>query len=108
MVAVTNTRVIFKEIPSGYPEPGKTTVVDTSETIDLDTVQVNGGILVKTITLSIDPYQRGRMRDEKIESYVVRVVYEARYFTVSNTFLLACFQARPAVSSSRAIEIILH
>ena len=47
---------------SGYPEPGKTTIYDTTETIDLQTVVLNGGILIKTLELSIDPYIRGRMR----------------------------------------------
>ena len=56
---------------SGYPEPGKTTVYDESESIDVDTVSLNGGLLVKTLVLSIDPYLRGRMRDPKIQSYVV-------------------------------------
>jgi NADPH-dependent curcumin reductase CurA len=44
-----------------YPEPGKTTVTDTSETIDLD-APLNGGFLLKTLVLSIDPYLRTRMR----------------------------------------------
>jgi NADPH-dependent curcumin reductase CurA len=57
---------------SGYPEPGKTTVTDTSEKIDLDTVPLNGGVLLKTLVVSIDPYMRGRMRDVKVWSYVVR------------------------------------
>jgi NADPH-dependent curcumin reductase CurA len=97
MVAVTNTRVLFKEIPSGYPEPGKTTAVDTTERIDLDAVEVKGSILVKTLALSIDPYQRGRMRDEKIKSYVVRPALLAH--THAQLFAIACFQAWPTVSS---------
>jgi hypothetical protein len=28
---------------TGYPEPGKATVTDTSETIDLDNAPLNGG-----------------------------------------------------------------
>jgi NADPH-dependent curcumin reductase CurA len=57
---------------SGYPEPGKTTVTDTSEKIDLDTIPLNCGVLLKTLVVSIDPYMRGRMRDVKVWSYVVR------------------------------------
>jgi len=49
--------------------PGKTTVYDASQSIDLDTVPLDGGVLVKTLVLSIDPYLRGRMRDPSIESY---------------------------------------
>jgi NADPH-dependent curcumin reductase CurA len=59
---------------SGYPEPGKTTVYDTTETIDLQTAVLNGGILIKTLKLSIDPYIRDRMRarPEEANSYSVR------------------------------------
>lgn len=46
----------------GYPEPGKTTIYDDSQTIDVDNVPLNGGFLIKTLVLSIDPYLRGRMR----------------------------------------------
>lgn len=56
-----------------FPVPGKTTVCDTTQTIDLDTVPLNGGFLLKTLVLSIDPYQRGRMRDPAKKSYSVRL-----------------------------------
>jgi hypothetical protein len=56
---------------SGYPEPGKTTVYDTTETIDLQTVVLNGGILIKVLELSIDPYIRSRMREPETNSYSV-------------------------------------
>ena len=45
---------------------------DESETIDPDTVPLNGGFLVKVLVLSIDPYLRGKMRNPSIESYSVR------------------------------------
>jgi len=44
-------------------------VYDTSETIDPDNVALDGGFLVKTLELSIDPYMRGRMRSPEKESY---------------------------------------
>ncbi len=56
----------------GYPEPGKTTVYDTTPTIDLDIVSLAGGILVKTLVVSVDPYQRGKMREPNTKSYAVR------------------------------------
>ncbi|KAF8883614.1 alcohol dehydrogenase [Gymnopilus junonius] len=62
MAPLTNGRVFFNAYPEGYPVPGKTTVYDATETIDLDTVPLNGGFLLKTLELSIDPYMRGRMR----------------------------------------------
>ncbi|THH07343.1 hypothetical protein EW146_g9348 [Bondarzewia mesenterica] len=70
MAPVTVGRTIYKEIPPGYPEPGKTIVHDVSKTIDLENQPLNGGFLVKTLVLSIDPYLRGKMRDPKIPGYV--------------------------------------
>ncbi|TCD69256.1 hypothetical protein EIP91_008359 [Steccherinum ochraceum] len=69
MAPVKNGRVVYKEVPSGYPEPGKTLVYDESQTIDLDNVSLHGGILTKTLSLSLDPFLRGKMRDSKIKSY---------------------------------------
>ncbi|KDR74142.1 hypothetical protein GALMADRAFT_157912 [Galerina marginata CBS 339.88] len=69
MAPITNGRVLFNEVPQGYPEPGKTVVYDTSETIDLDTVPLEGGFLLKTLELSVDPYMRGRMREPTKKSY---------------------------------------
>ena len=65
-------------IRTGYPEPGKTTVYDDSQSIDLENVGLNGGFLAKTLVLSIDPYMRGRMRDPGIKSYVVSLLRVAR------------------------------
>ncbi|KAI8989081.1 NAD-P-binding protein [Trametes punicea] len=69
MAPVKNGRYIFNEIPTGYPEPGKTTVYDDSQTIDPDTTPLNGGFLVKVLVLSVDPYLRGKMRDPSKKSY---------------------------------------
>lgn len=72
MAPVKNGRVLFNEIPTGLPVAGRTTVYDASQTIDLDSVPLNGGFLVKTLVLSIDPYMRGKMRDPSVKSYSVR------------------------------------
>ncbi|CCM00867.1 uncharacterized protein FIBRA_02913 [Fibroporia radiculosa] len=69
MAPVTNGRVLFNEIPTGYPIPGKTTVYDASQTIDLESTALDGGFLIKTLVVSIDPYMRGKMRDPSIQSY---------------------------------------
>ncbi|PPR00556.1 hypothetical protein CVT26_009888 [Gymnopilus dilepis] len=70
MAPVTNGRVLFNSyLAEGYPEPGKTIVYDTSETIDPDTVSLNGGFLLKTLDYSVDPYMRGRMRPPTAKSY---------------------------------------
>jgi NADPH-dependent curcumin reductase CurA len=69
MAPTQNGRLIFNSIPEDFPVPGKTTVYETRE-IDLDNVALNGGLLVKTLYLSVDPYFRGRMRDANTKSYV--------------------------------------
>ncbi|KAH8818706.1 alcohol dehydrogenase [Flagelloscypha sp. PMI_526] len=70
MSSTVNGKVIFNSIPQGYPEPGKTTIYDDRETIDLDNVSLDGGILIKTLAVSVDPYFRGRMREPHIPSYL--------------------------------------
>ncbi|KAK7461263.1 hypothetical protein VKT23_008438 [Stygiomarasmius scandens] len=69
MGPIRNAQLIYKEIPTGYPEPGKTFTYDTNRTIDLNTVPLNGGVLVKVLYLSVDPYMRDLMRDPSIASY---------------------------------------
>ncbi|RDX54973.1 NAD-P-binding protein [Lentinus brumalis] len=70
MATVTNGRLLFNEVPEGYPVPGKTTVYDESSKIDLENVALHGGFLVKVLVLSIDPYLRGRMRHAEISTYI--------------------------------------
>ncbi|KAG6372303.1 NAD-P-binding protein [Boletus reticuloceps] len=70
MAPIRNARQIFNEIPTDYPVPGRTVVYDTSQTIDLEDVPLRGGILLRTLVLSIDPYLRNRMRDMSIKSYM--------------------------------------
>ncbi|KAJ7923769.1 hypothetical protein B0H13DRAFT_2654999 [Mycena leptocephala] len=70
MAPVTNGRILFNAIPEDYPIPGKTTVYDTTETIDLENAPLNGGVLIKVLVLSIDPYMRGRLRAPEIKSYM--------------------------------------
>jgi len=69
MSPVQNKQVIFTQIPSGSLIPGQSLEIKTSP-LDLDTVRLNGGVLVKTLILSADPYLRGRMRDPKKRSYI--------------------------------------
>ncbi|KAJ7200281.1 hypothetical protein B0H12DRAFT_547447 [Mycena haematopus] len=69
MAPVKNARVLFTKVPKDFPVPGETTVQDTTQTIDLDSVPLNGGFLIKTLVLSVDPYMRGKMRSPDIKSY---------------------------------------
>ncbi|RPA78127.1 NAD(P)-binding protein [Ascobolus immersus RN42] len=66
---VQNKSLIFKEIPEGFPEPGKHLVLE-DRPIDIENPDLGEeGILIKIHYVSFDPYQRGRMRDAKIQSY---------------------------------------
>ncbi|KAF9530259.1 alcohol dehydrogenase [Crepidotus variabilis] len=61
MAPVTNGRVILNAYAEGFPEPGKTIIYDDASIIDLDNVPLEGGVLIKTLELSVDPYFRNRM-----------------------------------------------
>ena len=55
--------------PGQIDEPGVHTQY-VEEDVNLDTIPLNGGILVKTIAISSDPYLRYRMRDPSVPSFV--------------------------------------
>jgi NADPH-dependent curcumin reductase CurA len=57
--AVSSIWTLF--LSSDYPIPGKTLATDNTEKIDIDNVPLNGGVLLKVLALSVDPYQRGKM-----------------------------------------------
>ena len=56
---------------SGYPVPGKTTIYDSSQSIDPEIVPLNGGFLIKTLVLSISPFLRGLMLGPSAKTYAV-------------------------------------
>ena len=62
--------LFFLEPPTGYPEVGKHIKYVTVRTIDLDTVDPQGGIVTKNLVISIDPYMRGRMTQAGKKSYI--------------------------------------
>lgn len=65
---VQNKGIIFKAIPTGWPEPGKDLAIEARD-FDLEQAPQEGGMIVRTYYASFDPYQRGRMRDPKVKSY---------------------------------------
>ncbi|KAJ6631871.1 alcohol dehydrogenase [Mycena sp. CBHHK59/15] len=69
MAPVQNGRVLFNAVPKDFPIPGETTIYDASQKIDPDTIPLNGGFLIKTLVLSVDPYMRGKMRLPEKKSY---------------------------------------
>ncbi|KAJ7262872.1 hypothetical protein C8J57DRAFT_1630610, partial [Mycena rebaudengoi] len=69
MSPIQNARVIFGAVPKDFPIPGDTTIYDTTETIDLDAVPLEGGILIKALVLSVDPFLRGLMIEPGTDHY---------------------------------------
>ena len=63
MPVVKNGTVYYVQQPADMIVPGET-VKYVEEEIDLDNVPLNGGVLLKTVALSSDPYMRYRMREE--------------------------------------------
>ncbi|RPD54785.1 NAD(P)-binding protein [Lentinus tigrinus ALCF2SS1-7] len=70
MSPVRNARVVYKEVPEGFPIPGKTFVYDDSQTIDLENVPLNGGVLFKVLVVSVDPYMRRKMQDPSVDFHL--------------------------------------
>ncbi|PPQ76838.1 hypothetical protein CVT26_002296 [Gymnopilus dilepis] len=70
MPTITNGRILFNSVPGDLPEPGKTTIYDESQALDLDTVPLNGGFLVKLLEISVDPYMKGRMHATSYEDII--------------------------------------
>ncbi|CAH7666231.1 hypothetical protein BY996DRAFT_4634577 [Phakopsora pachyrhizi] len=70
MPPVRNACVKFICPPQGgYPIEGQHIRYYDSEQLDTDSIELRGGVLLRNIVVSIDPYQRGRMRDPKTKSY---------------------------------------
>ncbi|KAF8910460.1 hypothetical protein CPB84DRAFT_1842477 [Gymnopilus junonius] len=67
----SNPRVVFAERPVSreLPVVGKHILLDTSRTIDIENVALNGGFLTKTLILSPEPAMRDRMRDPASVNY---------------------------------------
>ncbi|KAJ1303183.1 hypothetical protein OPQ81_011382 [Rhizoctonia solani] len=69
MGPTTNRSAIYNSVPTGYPVLNETITL-ASSTIDLESVPLDGGILVKSLWLSIDPYLREGMRDPSVKSHL--------------------------------------
>jgi NADPH-dependent curcumin reductase CurA len=65
---VQNKGVIFKQVPTSLPVPGKDLTVEARE-FDINQAPPSGGITTKNFYASFDPYQRGRMREATKKSY---------------------------------------
>jgi len=65
---VQNKGLIFKSPPTDWPESGKHLTVEARD-FDLEQELPVGSAILKINYVSLDPYQRGRLRDSKIKSY---------------------------------------
>ncbi|GAA5994709.1 MDR family NADP-dependent oxidoreductase [Rhodotorula paludigena] len=69
MAPTSNATLVYNEIPTEAPVAGRHLKRVVDDSFDPDTVPLNGGFLVKTKALSLDPYMRGKMRDPSKKSY---------------------------------------
>lgn len=65
---VQNKGVIFRNVPNGKVVPDSTIKVETRE-FDLEQSPPDGGVIVKVLYSSFDPYMKGRMRAPEVKSY---------------------------------------
>ncbi|GAA5872658.1 hypothetical protein JCM16303_004594 [Sporobolomyces ruberrimus] len=65
---VQNEVLIYAQLPDGKVVPGTTLKKETSE-FDVDSVELNGGFVLKAKAISLDPYLKGRMRKPEAKSY---------------------------------------
>lgn len=65
---VQNKGLIFKEVPTHAPIPGKHLVIESRDFHPSQSPPANGAI-VKGLYFSLDPYMRGRMRAPGLKSY---------------------------------------
>ncbi|GAA5955033.1 hypothetical protein JCM21900_002765 [Sporobolomyces salmonicolor] len=65
---VQNAALVYSAVPTAAPVPGKH-LKRIVEEIDLDKVDLKGGLLLKSKALDLSPYMRGRMRDPSVASY---------------------------------------
>ncbi|KAH8926695.1 alcohol dehydrogenase [Atractiella rhizophila] len=68
MAPITNKQVLLKAHAEGAIREGEVLEMG-SVSLDLDQVSLNGGILVKTLAVSVDPYMKGKMRPPQVKSY---------------------------------------
>lgn len=68
---MTNTKaLIFRRIPQGLPVAGQDLVVEQIPDGPSPISECpENGVLLGSVYSSIDPYQRGRMRDPSVKSY---------------------------------------
>ncbi|KAI1382641.1 NAD(P)-binding protein [Hypoxylon trugodes] len=64
---VANKTLVFKKIPTGIPVAGEHLALE-ERPFDIDAIPA-GGLIVKVLTVSFDPYLRDRMRDPSIPLY---------------------------------------
>ena len=65
---VQNKRWVYKKVPDGVPKAGEDFAVE-AEDFNIDQEAPEGGLIVKVLWVSLDPYLRGSMRPENTKSY---------------------------------------
>jgi NADPH-dependent curcumin reductase CurA len=64
-----NNGLVFSDIPSGYPIPGKDITIEARE-IDLSVALPTNSVFVRHYYASFDPFMRGMLRAPKDKAWV--------------------------------------
>lgn len=78
MPIVKNGQLIYTAHPDGAYEPGVHSKY-TEEDLDTDAVQLKGGMLVRLIAISSDPYMRYRMRKPETAMFAPHIPLGTAY-----------------------------
>ena len=62
MAPIQNTAVVFLEVSTGFPELGKHFKYVKDRKIDLNNLDIQGGIVTKNLVVSLDPFVLRRMK----------------------------------------------
>lgn len=109
---VSNKSVIFNSIPAGFPVPGEVSSISKEassgrinegcvpqtlklfdSSLNVDAPLKGGEVLAKTVSLSLDPYLRGRMRSPEIKSYSQAFEVRSAPFKERSQLNRCCFLA---------------
>ena len=106
MSNIKNSVVVHAAIPTGKIDPN-VHFKYTEHEIDIDNVPLHGGVLLKTIALSSDPYMRYRMRDPSISMFCPPLNIGDTCVCVAASFNLSHSQSPISVDNS-GVAIVLR
>ena len=78
MPIVKNGKLVYVKHPEGHYQPGVHSKY-IEEELDTDAVPLNGGVLVRLIAMSSDPYMRYRLREVDVPMFAPAIPLGSTY-----------------------------